>query len=81
MKYIATLADLSELDADADEITVQAGALVFSTEGIVTLVIAPRVWRSVRRPTMESLPAPPAKPAQKPMTVPPPLPDPMPYRR
>jgi hypothetical protein len=53
-----------EYPIDADAVVVDpAGSLRFSTNGTVTLVIAPRCWRSVRGPGVEPLPrAPTAEP-------------------
>jgi hypothetical protein len=58
MKYTIELSDESEMDITAGEVSVQDGALVFAAEGVTVLVVAPRVWRTVRRHGLDRLPLP-----------------------
>lgn len=76
--YHVQLADNQEFTVVASTVAVESGALKFATDGAVTLVVAPRVWRACYPAGTDRLPRPSPPPAAKPareMPVPPPPPD------
>jgi hypothetical protein len=63
--YHAQLSDGQEFTVIADAVIVTPGAVRFTTGTSTSLIVAPRVWRSVRTADTSPLPATPA-PAAKP---------------
>lgn len=55
MRFTIELTDRGEFDREADAITIEQGALRFTSGGYTNLVVAYGVWRSVRTADTEPL--------------------------
>lgn len=68
--YVVELVDAQELPVEATGVIVESGALrFFAGTGATVLVVAPRIWRSVRGPGGSRLPT--TRPKPTPTVVPP----------